>query len=379
MEPSCVMDNMRVTIALESKDPCFGPVCWYVHTLDPWSDAVATVVNSREVTRKVVFMTSSAASTAIFEDHTIDYNVESCGPFSTDGKPEMFRTLKMRGKRQVIETLITRAVEKYRDYVSQSGDDPQGVPYWSWDSDVMAWTRSRSRPARPLSTLFLGHEARDVVDDFKHFCSPPSLDMYRTLHINPSRVYMFHGVPGSGKSSTVHCIASETGHGVAVMTPSMGLTDSDLAAAFKSVPPRCVLCIDEVDCISKSSGITLAGILSALDTCGQEQGSGLGVFLTTNTLCTLDPAIRRRLDYVIEYGLATKQQAKQLFERFFPYSHSFEHLWQRIHTRGFAMSVLQKYLVKSLQHGDPLKDLELFETLATCAAGDRGDTAHLYA
>lgn len=66
------------------------------------------------------------------------------------------------------------------------------------------------------------------------------------------------------------------------------------------------------------SSLTLAGLLNALD--GIEASEGRLLFATTNHKEALDPALCRpgRMDVHIEFGMASKYQAKQLFKRFYP-------------------------------------------------------------
>lgn len=381
-------DDLRVTIWVESRDSyTYAACCWALHRLDPTAEALAAVHNARDHSRRVVLLANSSSSSVWYRACLLDYAVEISAPLSADARPEPFRRLRLRGSRAVVVAFVAEALDDYRKYVSSRWADvggEDGVPYWTWDEDGM-WCKSRAKRPRPLHTLFLPAEADRLVGDFKHFCSEDSLETYRRLHASPTRVYMLHGLPGSGKTSLVHCIASEMKLGVATMTFGPGTTDADLLAALGSLPPQCVLCIDDIDCLfvegrRMAGGITFAGLLSALDNCGHfEEGAATGVFVTTNRLCVLDPALKRRVDYVLEFGPATKAQAQRMFAHFFPHSAVFEQFWQRVHGRSFSMCVLQKYLLKAMQTGDPLADFEQFEALATVAAADTSDTGHMYA
>lgn len=391
-EPQHAADNLRVSIVLESKDTfAYAACCWYLHRLDPVSEALVTVLNSRDAFgRRVVFGTQARASSAWYKSAVLDYDVEVSEPLPTDGKPEPFRRLRLRGPSGVLTAFVHEALDMYRRHVmSRSGggqDADDGVPSWSWDGDM--WCRGKTKRVRPLDTLFLTADAERLVADFRAFCSEDSLERYRRLHVAPTRVYMLHGLHGSGKSSLVHCVASDMKYGIATLSGGSG--DADLRAALSSLPPRCILCIEDIDALfvdrraAGDHGVSFSGLLAALDNCGcLDEGSGTGVFVTTNRLCALDPALRRRLDYVLEFGHATKAQAQRMFAAFFPHSTAFEQLWQRLHGRRFPMSVLQKYLIKALQGGDPLQDFEQFDVLMECAepgdAAGAGDAAHLYA
>ena len=63
--------------------------------------------------------------------------------------------------------------------------------------------------------------------------------------------------------------------------------------------------------------VSLSGLLNALDGIGAQDGRIL--FATTNHYSVLDPALIRpgRMDLHVEFKLASKEQAKELFYRFY--------------------------------------------------------------
>ncbi|EPT02251.1 hypothetical protein FOMPIDRAFT_1047954 [Fomitopsis schrenkii] len=66
-----------------------------------------------------------------------------------------------------------------------------------------------------------------------------------------------------------------------------------------------------------SHGVTLSGLLNALDGIGAQEGRILCA--TTNNVAALDPALIRpgRMDVQVEFRLASKLQAEQLFKCFY--------------------------------------------------------------
>lgn len=371
---------------MECRDPAFGAVCWFLHSLDPASEALVTVANPRDGTRKVIFQAAARHGAVTYRGLgypvRVEYAVDTSDPLSTDGRPEPFRRVRMRGPRPAIESMVRTAIRDHRAFVVASGtSSDDAVATWVWDDRSGTWGRGRARPPRPMSTLFLPPDAGDLACDFRHFISRESLARYEELHVSPTRIYMLHGTPGSGKSSLVHCLASDSGFGIATVSFGPSTTDADLAVALESLPPRCVACIEDVDCMfdgrQSRGGPSFAGVLAALDNCGgQDPGSAVAVFLTTNRLCSLDPALRRRVDYVLEFGCATRAQAQRMFARFFPF-HSFEPFWERVRLKKFSMSVLEKYLLKCMWAKDPLHSIADFDVLASVAASDK-DTGHMF-
>lgn len=74
---------------------------------------------------------------------------------------------------------------------------------------------------------------------------------------------------------------------------------------------------DSRDRDSQNTGLTLSGLLNAID--GVTSQKGRILFVTTNKESTLDPALTRagRLDVHIEFFHAKREHAAQLFRRFY--------------------------------------------------------------
>src|SRR5207247_3077660 len=97
-----------------------------------------------------------------------------------------------------------------------------------------------------------------------------------------------------------------------------------------------------------SNKVTFSGLLNAID--GVAAGEGRILFPTTNHVERLDPALIRpgRIDRKIEIGLATRDQARRLFVRFFPqagreFASGFA---LAIPDRRLSMSALQTHLIR---------------------------------
>lgn len=158
-----------------------------------------------------------------------------------------------------------------------------------------------------------------------------------------------YGAPGCGKSSTIQSIAGELGLDVYIVTLSRsGLDDNALYELIGRLPKRCIALMEDIDAAFKQGitrelplpqkneeggdyperpespfldmgprGVTLSGLLNALDGIGAQEGRIL--FATTNNHAALDPALIRpgRMDVHIEFKLASKLQARELFKCFY--------------------------------------------------------------
>lgn len=158
---------------------------------------------------------------------------------------------------------------------------------------------------------------------------------------------MLYGAPGSGKTSLIHSIAGELELDVYIISLSRsGLDDTGLSELISDLPERCIALMEDIDAalhnsLSRedtptppnqtaesipssprtpthtTSKVSLSGLLNALDGIGAQEGRIL--FATTNKYSSLDPALCRpgRMDLHVEFKLASRYQADELFKRFY--------------------------------------------------------------
>jgi len=200
------------------------------------------------------------------------------------------------------------------------------------------WRRSGSRPKRPMESIILDPGVKDMVlCDAQEFMASEAWYSERGLPYR--RGYLFHGCPGSGKTSLVHALAGSLGLDIYVINLNKkGLDDSSLSQLVSDLPARSIALIEEIDAAfhrgvsrepapgsqaatvvaaGESTGVTLGGLLSSID--GIQASEGRLLFATTNKYHALDPALTRpgRMDVHVEFTYASKSQAEELFKRFF--------------------------------------------------------------
>jgi chaperone BCS1 len=121
-----------------------------------------------------------------------------------------------------------------------------------------------------------------------------------------------------------------------------GLDDTTLQELISFLPERCIALMEDIDAAfrhdinreppsvdpshpafpgatvgSQSRGVTLSGLLNAIDGVAAHEGRLL--FATTNHYESLDPALRRpgRMDCHIKFRLASRYQVAEMFRRFY--------------------------------------------------------------
>jgi len=128
--------------------------------------------------------------------------------------------------------------------------------------------------------------------------------------------------------------------------------DAIFMKAISTLPENSILLLEDVDALfvnrdSKSrSYITFSGILNTLD--GVSRRHKLITFITTNYVDKLDSALLRpgRIDYIVNFDHATKEQIESMFNNFRPDDTLFEEFYKKIKNTKFTTAILQKFFFK---------------------------------
>lgn len=359
--------------------------CALLASRDPDAPGLAHVLESRTPDRRAVWLAVPEHG----EPHVdpvsgIRYHVERLDPA---GAGELgsapFRRLVLHGScREDLLAFVEDAIDAYRRDVR--GSAGSGAPAeHRWDEDT--WEVSRAMPPRPLVSVFLPDGvAASALADLARFLSPDEKARRASLAVEPVRTYLFHGSPGSGKSSLVHALASETGHGLArfACAPATAGCGGSLVAAVRDLPRGSFLVLEDVDCALAARRTTptgeahaselLAALLGVLDGVHPRRASAAGeplvVFMTTNHPERLDAAVRRRVDYSVAFSPVTRAQCRDMFEAFgVP---TFDAFWAHLGGRRVPASAVHRYLARGAG-----ADFSQFDALAALLAD--GATARI--
>ncbi|KAI0536711.1 BCS1 N terminal-domain-containing protein [Xylaria digitata] len=226
------------------------------------------------------------------------------------------------------------------------------------------WQQVANRPVRDMKTVVLDQQQKlQVLADMNEYLHPETPHWYANRGIPLRRGYLFHGPPGTGKTSLSFALAGVFGldiHVISLLEPT--LTEEDLSSLFSTLPRRCVVLLEDIDTaglrrpaeekratkrVSKKEkedkedshttkndikelakvlkkdseenkkGISLSGLLNAIDGVASHEGRVL--IMTTNVPEALDDALIRpgRVDLQVEFTYATKEQARELFIRMY--------------------------------------------------------------
>ncbi|KAJ8114697.1 hypothetical protein OPT61_g3475 [Boeremia exigua] len=215
--------------------------------------------------------------------------------------------------------------------------------------------QSISKAVRKLDTIDMEESVKlDLVKDAEYYYSEQSKQFFADCGIPYRRGYLFHGPPGTGKTSFSAALAGHLGCDIYHINLASGdLTDGKLQTLFLGLPQKCVVVIEDIDSagigreatpelkraavelelaeslmparfresLPRQSGtkerslITLSGLLNAID--GNASQEGRLLILTSNNPEALDAALTRpgRVDKKVYFGNITKSAARSIFMR----------------------------------------------------------------
>jgi hypothetical protein len=244
-----------------------------------------------------------------------------------------------------IEQLFETAVEYTKNLVNENKnkDSIKILNFdYRWECDTII--KKKTFAAIHLPSKVLG----DFRSDMENFMSEENRKRFAELEIVPCRIYALYGPPGTGKTTLIHTIASHYSMNLATLTFDNAMSDKVLRMAMKKMPTNTILYLEDIDCLfqedrkSSESFLTFSGLLNALD--GLCKVKNTIIFMTTNHLNRLDPALKRRIDYFVKFDFCTKEQVQDMFARFLP-NESFDLFWGQCAKMRLTPSILQKFFM----------------------------------
>ncbi|KAF0716361.1 hypothetical protein As57867_002881, partial [Aphanomyces stellatus] len=220
------------------------------------------------------------------------------------------------------------------------------------------WKDAQKVRARSMDSVMLPRATKaKLVADLDAFVSDAAETFYASHGIPYKRSYLFHGVPGAGKTSLIQAIAGHYARNMYFLQPTHPkLTDDGLRSAIEQIPANSVVVFEDIDALfSKTrekkvadSPLTFSGLLNALDGVGSPDGHI--VILTTNFRHQLDDALVRngRVDVHVAFDYAVAEQIEDMFAGFYPSERKHEFavkLQAALGTRNMSTAALQHYFV----------------------------------
>ena len=236
------------------------------------------------------------------------------------------------------------------------------------------WNLLFKSPKRPIETLYLKQGQKEqILKDIEVFYNPNTRADYLSHGIPYKSVFMLHGPPGTGKTSTINTIASHFDCDIYVIPISKELTDYGLIDAIgyleEKEEKKRIIVIEDIDSIftnrkkgDDDNGITLQGLLNCFD--GFSCVEGTLLFITANNPEVIDNALFRscRVDHKYEMGYADEYQTKCIFERMAPKENkdNFSKFYKLIKNKEYTTAMLQEFLFFNRKCPDILCKMDEF-------------------
>jgi predicted AAA+ superfamily ATPase len=332
----------------------------------------------KENRKKIKVMSLSTGHHEVqYEDHQIYIDVEI--PFLKNPLIDKHHsdiiykiTLRLAGcpPPEDAKTVLINYVNHCKTYVEElmennCKDAGKTIKKYIYDAsaDGGHWTILNISNKRPVDSIFLPQdEKKSFLQKIKYFVSDTALEEYARFNVPYKLNVLFHGLPGTGKTSCIHAVASEISSDIGIIHFNKLIDDTMLTKAINQMSnlEKCrVLVFEDIDSLfsderkaydNAKNAITLSGLLNCLD--GLSRNEGIIVFMTTNRREVLDDiALTRccRVDIEMEFKDATEDQIETMIRYYFP-SHvkdvqdkTIKSVVETLKNKNCTTSVLQQY------------------------------------
>lgn len=216
---------------------------------------------------------------------------------------------------------------------------------------------------RSDKTLFLDIDLDDLFKQIQTFFDD---EEDYVQHGVPFKMnFLFHGIPGTGKTSLICTIASYFNMDIAFLNITRDLDDNTFTRAITNLPENSILVLEDIDALflerDSKCNVSFSTVLNVLD--GMIKKHKLLTFLTTNYKDRLDSALKRtgRVDYELEFSYATRKQTKNMFKHFF--ENDVDEFMKFTKKLKYTTSDLHKFLFKNRKVSNIMEHIEEFVEL----------------
>lgn len=248
------------------------------------------------------------------DEHVTCVNTKLSSDHGTQNEVVYLYGLKIIAKtKEIIDSLILEATVK-KDKLN----------IYHYVADPGYWKKNGLVQQRSAESLVIDKTVMtDLFEDIELFCAKESEAEYSFFGQPYKRNYLFHGLPGTGKSSLVSIIANKWKRNIYIVCFDPQLTDSALMSAVASINDKnSILLLEDIDCVfqnresesTSKSNVSYSTLFNVLD--GVSRVKGMITIITTNFVNKLDKALIRpgRVDFMVGFDIITEQQLLDLLK-----------------------------------------------------------------
>lgn len=267
------------------------------------------------------------------------------------------RMLEKQGSDKTLFVIVITFFSRNRKLVQELVDefcykiDLDKQRLYRFGSSGQYWSSDGAIRKRSLRTVMAAPELKNsLVKDIEDFLA--NRQWYYDRGLDWKKTFIIKGKPGGGKTSLIKALAGHFGFHIARLNLS-ALSDSMLESALSNVPKNSIVLIEDFDSadavktrhalklkrkkqegeddkdeqsdskkltlFSDDGGLTLSGVLNALD--GVVELDGVLIFMTTNVLEDVDPAVYRkgRVDKIYDVPALTHAEVIEYIELMYPH------------------------------------------------------------
>lgn len=332
-------NHLELSVTVRGQDVIYSEVLDWVTTVVPSNRQQSLIAGFGTRGGRSIFDEDTEEGRTPKRAMKVAFNDSTKRSFVLDGhkikvqitRPEVDQA-KGHAQEQICFTMATRnareALVKHLSKLAEKTQEREPVL-----RIVNQWSNWESRfdlPLRSLNSVILPEDQKNtIVEDLTGFLESES--RYVDLALPWHRGYLFHGPPGTGKTSLVKALANEFKLDLWYISLNDLKEDASLISLLGEVRPRSILLIEDVDTLSITKSrtapesvdsgngkqISLSSLLNALD--GVATPHGLITMMTTNHYDQLDDALVRagRMDRIEHLGYPTMLEVEKLYKRFY--------------------------------------------------------------
>lgn len=298
-----------------------------------------------------------------------------------------------RQKEEYVFRCFGRSHKYFTEMVMNFAEEPKQEGLAIYTMEGTEWRRATITSHRHLDSVALASKKKtEIIDNINNFKN--NKEWFNRASLPYKLTYILYGKPGSGKTSLIKAIASEFKMNLCVLNIN-SMSDGSLQKAITNMPTNSILAIEDFDSSgavndrgidadtrlrtvdnivdkdddsdtameklsSALSMLSLTGLLNTLD--GLIPLNDCIIFLTTNSIETVDPAVYRkgRVDYLMEMNELDSRDILEYSENMFT---DYDFSRYKFHeTMGSALNEALLY-----SRGDVERYIESLENNKVCS------------